>query len=173
MVDLLGKTFSEKTENVRWYNHSPPSIGREKVILNNRFRSFCYCLHGLAWVLEGIERGATNKTKLSFSKILLSDMEGLGIHSFKICREKHVCLFPQVSVSEHNGLEGWMNLCSLCPLRGCEHFWFLLLLLREVAELILLGRTRFTGTLLLVSSVLTCDIPSPCLYFLAFLSLCA
>lgn len=63
-----------------------------------------------------------------------------------------------------------MNLCPLYPVRECKHFWFLSFLLREVEELLFLGRTFFTGTYLLVSSVLTCDIPSPFLYFLAFLS---
>lgn len=50
------------------------------------------------------------------------------------------------------------------------HFWFCLLLLKEVEELILLGRTFFTRAYLLVSRVLTCDILSPFLYFLLGLS---
>lgn len=66
-----------------------------------------------------------------------------------------------------------MNLCSPSALKEHrEHFLFLLLLLREVEELTVLGRTLFTGTYLPVSRMHTGDIPSPFFYFLAFLSPC-
>lgn len=64
----------------------------------------------------------------------------------------------------------WISV-PYAPLGSVDmHFWFCLLLLKEVEELILLGRTFFTRAYLLVSRVLTCDILSPFLYFLLGLS---